>query len=88
MIRYLIIVTIVAVVGSFLAGRKGHNRAVWFAICAIIPVFIIVVLLLPTRIVVPGLTKKCPFCAEIIREDAVYCRQCHRDIGHFKSGDL
>jgi hypothetical protein len=26
-----------------------------------------------------GYTKKCPYCAEIIKEDAIVCKHCDRE---------
>jgi hypothetical protein len=28
----------------------------------------------------PGLIRKCPYCAEVINKDAVVCRHCKRDL--------
>ena len=75
MYRYLIISTIAGITGSIIARKKGYNQIVWFILCAIVPLLIVVILILPTK-VAKGLTKKCNYCAEIIKEDALVCKQC------------
>ncbi|MBI2968746.1 MAG: zinc-ribbon domain-containing protein [Bacteroidetes bacterium] len=40
-----------------------------------VPLVIIAIILLPPM-VSRGYTKKCPHCAEIIKEDAKFCKHC------------
>lgn len=79
MYRYLIIVIIAGIVGSIIARGKGHSQLLWFILCAIVPLLIIVILILPPQ-ESKGYTKKCPFCAEIIKKDAIVCKYCGNNV--------
>ena len=50
MYKYLIISIIAGVLGSIIARRKGYNQIVWFILCTIVPLLIIVIMILPTKI--------------------------------------
>ncbi len=75
MIRYIILITVVGIVGAILAKPKGRSPILWFLLCAIVPLLVIAIALLPS-IIAKGFTKKCPHCAEIIKEDATICKYC------------
>lgn len=75
MIRYIILILIAGIVGSILAKQKGRSPVLWFILCAMVPLVIIAIILLPPM-VSRGYTKKCPHCAEIIKEDAKFCKHC------------
>jgi len=78
LIRYFILLVVAGIVGGIIAMRKGRNPLLWFIICALIPLLVAVILVLPP-VVSRGYTKKCPFCAEIIKEDATFCKHCGRE---------
>ena len=80
---------ILCVGAGVLAKTKGRDP-VGFALLALAAsplVAFIVLLVLPAnerelerRSMAAGTTRKCPFCAEIVKAEAIVCRYCGRDI--------
>jgi hypothetical protein len=75
MVRYIILIVVAGIVGAILARPKGRSPILWFLLCAIVPLLVIAIALLPS-VVSKGITKKCPHCSEVIKEDATVCKYC------------
>ncbi len=75
MIRYIIIVVVAGIAGAAIAKPKGRSPMIWFLLCAMVPLLLIAILLLPS-VVARGINKTCPHCSEIIKESANVCKYC------------
>jgi uncharacterized membrane protein len=68
-------------VASF-AERRGHRREKWFIISLLVsPLLALLFIVMNGPSTETGSTfKKCPFCFEAIRSEAIRCRHCQADL--------
>lgn len=71
--------TILAVVAGVIAGQKKRSVVAWTILTFLFsPLCLLVLLSLsPTD---TANERKCPFCAEWIKKEAVVCKHCDREI--------
>jgi hypothetical protein len=77
-LRMLIVIVVWIAFGIFagaIAARRGRSRAVWTIFGLIFGPLAWLI-----SVITPGATKKCPYCAESIRADAIVCRFCGREL--------
>jgi hypothetical protein len=89
---------IFAIVVAVAANSRGRNPLGWFLLaCLISPLLAVILLaLMPSQRTSDagwlarheGKVRKCPFCAEYIKRDAIVCKHCRRDLNRDASAGL
>jgi hypothetical protein len=91
-IMYIIIVPIWIIISVFVAKYaedKGYSFAGFFLMSLFISplIAVIILLILPVRKdlveqggILTGEFRKCPFCAETVKSEAIICKHCGRDL--------
>jgi hypothetical protein len=79
----LLFVVVIALIPAIIAKTKGRSFMLWWLYG-----FLLWIVALPHAIIIKTVpskdTKRCLFCAEIIKVDANVCRFCGRDVTMYK----
>ena len=76
----LLLITIPpALIGAKLAHNRGRTIVGWAILCAIFPIFLMVIYFEKPRREVPGGFRRCASCGEYIKWKAAVCKYCTAD---------
>ena len=91
----VVVLLLSGVVSTTVATNKGRSGCGWFTLGFLLgPLGLILALVvsknepvLERRMVMRGEMQHCPYCAELIRAEAIKCRYCGENFGGSQSSD-
>jgi len=86
--EFLAIWLVCGLIAAVIASNKGRSGCGWFLVGVLLgPLGFILALVVSgdekkteERDIQSGAKKKCPYCAELVRKEAVICKHCGRDL--------
>lgn len=86
--EWIAIALVLGFLPALIAKSKGHSFFAWYIYGALLFIVALIhaIVLKPVQAEVDraalatGDSRKCPFCAEIVRREAKVCRFCSRDL--------
>lgn len=73
---FYLVVAIFGITGGWLAANRGRNFIGWCLLCAIFPVFLLVIYFEKPRREVEGKFRLCPNCQEFVKWREPACKYC------------
>lgn len=73
---FLLVIIIPGVAGGILAANRGRKFVGWSILCAIFPIFLLVIYFEKPKREVEGKFRKCRSCGEFIKWREPACKYC------------
>lgn len=75
----LLIMMVPGAVGGWLAANRARNVIGWCLLCALFPVFLLVIYFNKPLREVPGKFRQCPNCREFLPWKDAVCKYCNTE---------
>lgn len=76
---YIVVWVLFGIAAAMFAGFNGRSVAGWFFLGCLFGPFALLFALILGRPEEEGV-RKCPFCAELVKKEAVVCKHCGNDL--------
>jgi len=95
--EFVIVWFLFGLVAAIIANTKGRSGCGWFVLGILLGPFALIIAFLPSMTQKEireaqdqgeaGDFKKCPYCAEVVRKEAIKCKHCGSDLPQPSSSD-